>query len=58
MPCDQLSNCPRRKTKCSYLGHDRQALVVPHIPERHLRALMLIELELWMVDVRDRVEAV
>jgi hypothetical protein len=35
----------------TYLGHDRLALAVFYVAERHLSPLMLIDHDLWIVDV-------
>lgn len=40
----------------AYLGHDRFPVVVLDVAERHLRALVLVDLEIRMVDVRDLVD--
>jgi hypothetical protein len=40
----------------TYLGHDRLSIFALDITERHLRALVLVDPQLWMVDVRDLVD--
>jgi hypothetical protein len=40
----------------TYLGHDRLSIFALDITERHLRALVPVDLEIWVVDVRDLVD--
>jgi len=43
-------------SKFTNLGHDRLAIFTLDVAERHLRALMLVELELGVVQVGNLVE--
>jgi hypothetical protein len=40
----------------TYLWHDRLPIFALDITERHLRALVLVDLEVWVVDVWDLVD--
>lgn len=40
----------------THLGHDGLPVFSSHIAERHLGALVLVELELWMIEVGDLVQ--
>lgn len=35
----------------TYLWHDGLAVLALHVAEGHLRALVLVELEVWVVDI-------
>ena len=56
------SACGIGTTKCvdsrlsSYLRHDRTTIFALDVTERHLRALVLVDLELRVVEIRDLVD--
>jgi hypothetical protein len=62
MPCPKMlvRGCSRAETGhsrmilgCSYLRHYGSPIVTLYVAEGHLRTLVLVDLELWVVDERD-----
>jgi hypothetical protein len=45
-----------RKASHTYLWHNGLAILIFDVPEGHLRALVLVELDLRVVDVGDHAE--
>ena len=40
----------------AYLGHNRLSIITLHITERHLGTFVLVDLQVWVVNVWDLVD--